>query len=238
MKTGATSDTTPPPPPHGVRVSATPDATVEITWDADADFESGLQSFVIQRDGQDIGQVPEKPVGKFGRPLFQGMSYHDTPEKPLPEMRFVDRSTNAGLKERVPGDRGQQRGPALRTCQSSRISVNRRCNLRIFSLSFSIRNLISSHAESFQRIAIELDAQARFVRQADRAVDDRQLFEHQFAAQRRFGKLGRQEFDERADRRRGRQVRAGRDADGALPAVRHDQPLALFGDPADFARLR
>ncbi len=98
VKTGAISDTTPPPPPHGVRVSAMPGATVEITWDATADLESGLQSFVIQRDGQDIGQVPEKPAGKFGRPLFQGMSYHDTPEKPLPEMRFIDRSKDAGLK--------------------------------------------------------------------------------------------------------------------------------------------
>ena len=23
--------------------------------------------------------MPEKPVGRFGRPLFQAMSYHDTP---------------------------------------------------------------------------------------------------------------------------------------------------------------
>ena len=41
---------------------------------------------------------PEKPVGKFGKPLFQALSYHDTPEKPLPEMRFLDRTARAGEK--------------------------------------------------------------------------------------------------------------------------------------------
>ena len=55
-----------------------------------ADFESGLQQFIIERDGKALTQVPEKPVGKFGRPLFQTMSFHDTPELPLPEMRYVD----------------------------------------------------------------------------------------------------------------------------------------------------
>ena len=63
-----------------------------------ADFESGLQAFVIERDGKQIGQVPEKPVGRFGRPLFQGLSYHDTPEKPLPQMRFIDASPGASAK--------------------------------------------------------------------------------------------------------------------------------------------
>ena len=58
----------------------------------------GIKAFIIQRDGKDVAQVPEKPLGRFGRPLFQSMSYHDTPEKPLPEMRFVDRSAKAGVK--------------------------------------------------------------------------------------------------------------------------------------------
>jgi hypothetical protein len=40
--------------------------------------------------------VPEKPVGKFGRPLVQAMSFHDTPEAPLPAMRYVDHSPGAG----------------------------------------------------------------------------------------------------------------------------------------------
>jgi acetyl esterase/lipase len=94
IKTGATSDTTPPPAPSNVRAT-TVDQGIEITWTATADFESGIQAFVIQRDGVQLGQVPEAPKGRFGRPLFQSMSYHDTPEKPLPAMIFIDRSPPA-----------------------------------------------------------------------------------------------------------------------------------------------
>jgi hypothetical protein len=98
VKTGAVGDTDAPPPPCAVKATQNPDQTVEITWDAAADFESGIQAFVVQRDGKDLAQVPEKPAGRFGRTLFQAMSYHDTPEKPLPEMRFVDRSATPGAK--------------------------------------------------------------------------------------------------------------------------------------------
>lgn len=98
VKTGAVSDTTAPSSPTQVRAAARPDATVELRWDAAADLESGLQAFVIERDGQDIAQVPEKPIGKPGRQLFQGLSFHDTPEQPLPEMRFVDQAAKPGVK--------------------------------------------------------------------------------------------------------------------------------------------
>ena len=36
-----------------------------------------------ERDGRPLARVPEKPQGRFGRPLFQGMSYGDTPERPV-----------------------------------------------------------------------------------------------------------------------------------------------------------
>lgn len=98
VKSGAVEDVTSPPAPGNVRTISKPDQSIETTWDAEADFESGIQAFVIQRDGRDIGRVPEKPIGRFGRPLFQVMSYHDTPEKPLPEMRFVDSSAQPGAK--------------------------------------------------------------------------------------------------------------------------------------------
>jgi pimeloyl-ACP methyl ester carboxylesterase len=84
VRTGATPDTSPPPPPGNVRLSA----GGELTWEAEADFESGLAGFIIERDGAEIARLPEHPAGPFGRPLFQKMSYHDTPEKPLPAMRF------------------------------------------------------------------------------------------------------------------------------------------------------
>jgi hypothetical protein len=79
-----------------VKVTAKPDQGIEVSWDAAADFESGLQGFIIQRDGKELARLPERPAGKFGKPLFQGMSYHDTPERPLPEMRFLDRAARAG----------------------------------------------------------------------------------------------------------------------------------------------
>jgi len=56
-----------------VRVSSRGDKGVELTWDAEADFESGIRGFVVLRDGHELAQVPPKPVGKFGRPLFQSI---------------------------------------------------------------------------------------------------------------------------------------------------------------------
>ena len=98
VKTGATSDTTPPPAPFNVRVLSKEGQGTEIIWSADADFESGIGGFIVLRDGQELAKVPEKSVRKFGRPLFQGMTYHDTPDKPLREMRYLDASAKAGEK--------------------------------------------------------------------------------------------------------------------------------------------
>jgi len=98
VKTGATSDTTPPSAPFNVMASPKGDQGTEIIWSAEADFESGIRGFIVLRDGQELAQVPEKPVGKFGRPLFQSMTYHDTPNQPMPEMRYFDASAKAGEK--------------------------------------------------------------------------------------------------------------------------------------------
>jgi poly(3-hydroxybutyrate) depolymerase len=95
VKTGATEDTIPPPVPMTLKATAGP-AGVTLTWDAEADFESGLQAFIIQRDGKDLAQHPEKPANKFGRPLFQNMSYGDTPVEPLPDFSFNDKTAQAG----------------------------------------------------------------------------------------------------------------------------------------------
>lgn len=89
VKTGSTQDSTPPPAPTKI-VTVRTENGYSVSWDAEADFESGIQQFIIMRDGREVGRVPAKPVGKFGRPLFQSMSYHDTPEAPLPEMKFLD----------------------------------------------------------------------------------------------------------------------------------------------------
>jgi len=94
VKTGATSDTTPPPSPFNVRVSA----AAEIAWSAEADFESGISGFIVLRDGQELASLPEKPIGKYGRALFQSMTYHDTPSQPLSRMHYVDTTAKLGEK--------------------------------------------------------------------------------------------------------------------------------------------
>jgi len=98
VKTGAVGDSTPPPTPFNVKVTGTSDHKTLITWSAEADFESGIASFIVLRDGQEFARVPEKSMGRFGRPLFQSMTYHDTPGAPLPEMRCLDTSAGRGEK--------------------------------------------------------------------------------------------------------------------------------------------
>ena len=66
-----------------------------LTWKADADFESGLGGFRIERNGEMLAQLPGKPTFRYGRPLFQVMSYSDTPSQPLARMQFTDRKPMA-----------------------------------------------------------------------------------------------------------------------------------------------
>lgn len=100
VKTGSLNDTTPPPAPTAVKVQGTAEGTL-VTWATRADLEGGLQCFQILRDGQPVAQVPEKPSGKFGKALFQGMTYSDTPELPLQAMRYLDKSGSPSATYRV-----------------------------------------------------------------------------------------------------------------------------------------
>lgn len=102
VQTGAVGDSTPPPAPGEVRVRHLEGGgDNEITWTAEADLESGIRQFVIERDGAEIGRVPEKPTGKYGRPLFQGMTYGDTPDTPLAAMRFIEHDAPVNIKAPV-----------------------------------------------------------------------------------------------------------------------------------------
>jgi pimeloyl-ACP methyl ester carboxylesterase len=98
VKTGAVADTTPPPEPFDLKATPKGDKGTELTWSAEADFESGIGQFIVLRDDKELAKVPEKPVGKFGRPLFQSMTYHDTPDQPMPNMRYLDTSAKPGEK--------------------------------------------------------------------------------------------------------------------------------------------
>ncbi len=91
VKDTALPDTTPPPSPTNVQVKGK-----ELTWEAEADLESGIGSFIVERNGQVIGTVPEKPLNPFGRPIFQGLQYSDTPTNPLVKMAFTDTTAEQG----------------------------------------------------------------------------------------------------------------------------------------------
>ncbi|MCI0542057.1 MAG: hypothetical protein L0Z50_43250 [Verrucomicrobiales bacterium] len=85
VKDTAVADTTPPPVPTNVRVSGN-----QISWEAEADLESGLASFIIERDGQVLVSLPEQAKNPFGRPVFQNLQYSDTPTQPLVPLQYSD----------------------------------------------------------------------------------------------------------------------------------------------------
>jgi hypothetical protein len=90
-KDSAVPDSTAPPAPTDVKVAAN-----VLTWSAEADLESGLDHFIVERDGQFLANFPEQARNPFGRPLFQNLSYSDTPSQPLVEMRFTDTKAEPG----------------------------------------------------------------------------------------------------------------------------------------------
>jgi hypothetical protein len=87
----AIPDKTPPPAPIGLSVEGN-----KLTWNAKADFETGIAHFIVFRNGEEIATVPEKAKNPHGRPVFQGLQYSDTPAAPLVKMEFVDEEAESG----------------------------------------------------------------------------------------------------------------------------------------------
>ncbi len=93
VKDTKVTDTTPPSEPTNVKVLGG-----KLTWEPEADVESGLASFVIERDGRFFANVPEQGKNSFGRPIFQNLQYSDTPPQPLVPMQFTDTKAVPGKK--------------------------------------------------------------------------------------------------------------------------------------------
>jgi hypothetical protein len=91
VKDTKVTDATPPAAPTKVRVEGN-----KMTWEAEADVESGLAGFVIERDGVVLANVPEGGKNPFGRAVYQGLQYSDTPPQPLVVMEFTDTKPEAG----------------------------------------------------------------------------------------------------------------------------------------------
>lgn len=90
-KDSAVPDMTPPPAPTDLQVNGQ-----ILTWNAEADLESGLASFIVERDGQFLANVPEQGRNPYGRPVFQNLQYSDTPALPLILLQFQDLTAEAG----------------------------------------------------------------------------------------------------------------------------------------------
>ena len=88
-------DPTPPPSPVAIRLEGN-----TLTWNTEADVESGLAAFEIRLKDQGLIRLPAEGKNRFGRPLFQGLQYSDTPVTPLVEMKWVDeRLLNLSLSD-------------------------------------------------------------------------------------------------------------------------------------------
>lgn len=95
-KDGNVTDLTPPPGPGNLQLVGN-----TLTWTADADLESGIAAFIIERDGTKIARLPATPSStSFGRPVFQSTSYSDSPTPPLAEMKYTDITANPGQPHR------------------------------------------------------------------------------------------------------------------------------------------
>lgn len=92
VKDTAVTDKTAPPAPTNVQLNGN-----KLTWEAEADLESGLAGFIIERDGQALANVPEQGKNPFGRPVFQNLQYSDTPTQPLIPMEFTDNKAQPGV---------------------------------------------------------------------------------------------------------------------------------------------
>jgi pimeloyl-ACP methyl ester carboxylesterase len=93
VKDTLVSDTTAPSAPTNLQVKGN-----ELKWEAEADLESGLASFIIERDGKFLANLPETGKNPFGRPIFQNLQYSDTPSQPLVPMKYTDTKAEAGKK--------------------------------------------------------------------------------------------------------------------------------------------
>ncbi len=91
VKDTSVADTTPPPAPTNLQVNGN-----QLTWQVQADLESGLGHFIIRRDNRFLVNVPQQGKNRFGRPLFQNLLYSDTPTQPLVPMQFTDTKTEPG----------------------------------------------------------------------------------------------------------------------------------------------
>ena len=96
VTTGIVTDATAPEhAPAILKAEATADG-VRLAWTAAPDFESGIKAFAVYRDGQALTTFNPQPRPRFAIAQFQQISYHDTPEAPVPTLSYLDSSAPKG----------------------------------------------------------------------------------------------------------------------------------------------
>ncbi|MBQ3389026.1 MAG: hypothetical protein IJG60_07430 [Thermoguttaceae bacterium] len=85
-------DETPPPAPY--KVSLTEEGL--LAWELTADPESGFAGVSVQWNGSEW-KIPEENRNPFGRNLYQGLRYSDTPNDPVPPLEFQIPDYRAGI---------------------------------------------------------------------------------------------------------------------------------------------
>ena len=94
VRKGEVADETPPETAPEIVLTSVGKKTeqdkraIMIRWEAVPDFESGIREFIVLRNGEEIGRVSHEKTPRFGIAQLQQLSYHDTPERPLPAMRL------------------------------------------------------------------------------------------------------------------------------------------------------
>jgi hypothetical protein len=94
MKTGEVTDKTPPPAPYGLTATYV-DNKLTLKWNAPADLESGLKTFIIYRDGKELQTLQYTTKTSYSKETgYQRWNGGDNPAPtPAPGMAFTD--TNA-----------------------------------------------------------------------------------------------------------------------------------------------
>lgn len=82
VSSGTVTDNTPPPAPYNIKISIMDTSNIEISWNADADIESGIAHFNVYLNDKLIGQLPSEKE-------YQTFEYGDesVEVKPIP-MKF------------------------------------------------------------------------------------------------------------------------------------------------------
>jgi len=91
MEKGTITDTTPPPAPYGLSGSYA-NRRMTLNWNAEADLESGIKTFIIYRNGSLMQILRYSNVTKYSSTMgYQRWNDGDHPSpSPAPEMTFTD----------------------------------------------------------------------------------------------------------------------------------------------------